>query len=118
MNDLLDGLKKLQSQTKMFDDVAELGMKNTPPGMAHWSGTGPEGTSCRECALYTFEGRYTSGSKTHPAGGLKPGRCRKYHQLMKRKGKPFVHSKPSCKHFERNPNPPMAVDEKHGLQNY
>lgn len=113
-NPLLDGLKKLQSQTQMFDPVSEAGMKTTPPGMAHWSGTGPDGKTCRECAHYTNEGRYTATSKGHATGQLKPGRCLKYQSLTKRKGAKFPFIKLACKHFQQHPNPPVAVEQKYG----
>ena len=105
-------------QTRMFDEQTEEGMRRTVPGMAHWSGTGPKGTTCRECLHYTYEGRYASNSKKHPAGGLKPGRCKKYQDLKKMKGKPFAHHKPSCRHFEPHPNPPIAVEQKYGHYGY
>ena len=107
-----------QMQTRMFDDETERGMRVTPPGMAHWSGTGPEGTTCRECNFYSYEGRYASNSKKHSAGGLKPGRCKKFKQLMNKKGATFAHSKASCRHFEVHPNPPVAVEQKYGSRGY
>lgn len=77
----------------------------TPPGMAHWSGTGPKGRSCRECVHFINEGYYAA-SNAHSANGLKPGRCRKYTALMGFNGKKFQHRTASCSHFEENSEPP------------
>ena len=109
-------------QTKMFDDETERGLRITPRGMAHWSGTGPEGKTCRECAHYTNEGRYTSSNKRHATGQLKPGLCRetmrmqKAQEMTKRSTKPpkFPWHMSACKRFEQHPNPPVAVETKYG----
>lgn len=106
--------------TRMFDKATEDGLRKTPPGMAHWAGSGPEGKTCRECLRYSDEGRYAANAKKHPAGGLKPGRCLKFQEMRKAqrekniKGDKFPHTTPACKYFEQHPNPPVAVEKKYG----
>lgn len=85
--------------TDMFDETAEKGFRKTPDGMAHWAGTGPKGRSCRECIHYDADKRYRTGM-------LRPGRCKKYGAMMRRKGPTFPHETQACKHFEANPAPP------------
>lgn len=78
----------------------------TPTGMAHWAGTGPKGTTCRECSLYVFNG-YASG-KTGKGGVLKNGPCQRYLDSMSGTPKRIPFDTPSCKYFEQNDNPPSA----------
>ena len=98
--------------TDMFDKVTEDGFRKSPPGMAHWAGTGPKGKVCRQCIHYTNEGRYSLGGK-HP-GWLKPGRCTKFGAMMRKKGPTFPIRTLACKHFEENPNPPTEQVTRRG----
>ncbi len=83
----------------------------TPPGMAHWSGTGPEATACRGCQFFMGKVRRTGIG----VGEMQPGRCRKFVALMKgalcRRSAP-VHLIPpdtaSCSHFAAKPTPKAA----------
>ena len=72
----------------------------TPPGMAHWAGTGPIGTTCRECSSWITSGRWSDAG---PGGSGEPlaGRCRAYKRLgmLKTFGPPISHATPSCKFF-------------------
>lgn len=86
--------------TSMFDQTAEDGVRETPPGMAHWAGTGPSGKSCRECGHWKTRGRYASAANRHAAGELKPSPCGKYESLMQQKGPPIEHWRRACRHFE------------------
>ena len=98
--------------TNMFDDSFENAYKSTPAGMAHLSGSGPDNRTCRECECYYFKGgkaSYYAGSNKHSANGLKPGKCRKYRELMKREGGSFPHHSRACKHFSEAEQPPVAV---------
>ena len=78
----------------------------TPPGMAHWAGSGPPGTSCRECTHWIATGKWTGEG---PGGSGEPfdARCRKYKLLgmLKKFGPPLPHQTPSCKHFEAAKKP-------------
>lgn len=124
MSDIFDLLP--DHQTKMFDEESEQGLRRTPKGMAHWSGGGPRGKTCRECQHYTNEGRYSSGSKRHAASQLKPGRCRKTAEIQKAQELTKKSTKPpvfpwyvaACKHFEQHPNPPVAVEQKYGTSRH
>lgn len=91
--------------TSMFGEW-ETAYRKTFPGQAHLAGSGPEGKTCRECRLFSNEGRYSANSAKHPPNSLKPGHCRKYTVLMKRQGAKFPHSARACRHFEQNETPP------------
>ena len=80
------------------------------PGMAHFAGTGPTGKSCRECAFYVTDGYYskTGGHR----GALKPGRCRKYREMMRGQwGEKFSYAAQACKYFEQAEKPPTAFEK-------
>ena len=94
--------------TDMFGEWDQA-YRKTHPGQAHLAGSGPESKTCRECAHFTNEGRYSANSAKHPGNGLKPGYCRKYTALMKKKGPKFPHAARACRHFEQHLNPPVAV---------
>jgi hypothetical protein len=68
----------------------------TPPGMMHWSGTGPHGTTCEGCKF--FQPRKDRETKEIS------GRCREYRRIMRgRHGSAPVMEFPpetaSCRHF-------------------
>jgi hypothetical protein len=53
--------KQMRSrQSKVWDYLTEPNpelaalVKATPPGMAHWAGTGPAGKVCRDCAAWVL----------------------------------------------------------------
>lgn len=79
----------------------------TPAGMAHWAGTGPLGTTCRECRYWAATGKWTTEAGPAGGGNPLPSRCRRYKQLgmVKVSGPPLPHDTPSCKHFEASPKP-------------
>lgn len=68
----------------------------TPAGMAHWSGTGPEGTRCVTCIKAKFNGYYAAGRRN---GSLKPIQCRDYMAKMEDAPK-FDAQKESCRFYE------------------
>lgn len=75
--------------------VLEEMRRRTPPGMAHWAGTGPEGATCRGCAHWKTTG-YLAGS-----GLLKNSPCDKYRRMMGGvDGPPIPHYAPACKWIE------------------
>jgi hypothetical protein len=75
-------------------------VKQTLPGMAHWAGTGPAGTTCEQCRFFGYSvplrngAGNTVGTKNHPKS------CHRFFELMKQHGKPLMPSTPSCRHFE------------------
>jgi len=84
----------------------------TPPGMAHWAGTGPTGATCRECSFWVRQGN--PRHKRDEAGLLQPRRCKKYtalnHGEQMLTGVPA--STPACRYFQRHYDPPPLVREK------
>ena len=64
----------------------------TVPGMAHWSGTGPEGATCGKCAFY--------GTVLNHLERLIPKRCRKYAEMVNKCGpEPIPERTLACRHF-------------------
>lgn len=62
----------------------------TPLGMAHFTGTGPAGTQCLDCAFFVVGDKMISS-----------GTCRKYMQLTRRPGIRFNGRMASCRYIER-----------------
>lgn len=83
----------------------------TPSGMAYWAGTGPIGTTCRECAFYQFNG-YKSKRGGISGGVLKLGVCNKYTLMMQSNGSKIPFETPSCKYFELNKQIPPITDPR------
>ena len=64
----------------------------TVPGMAHWSGTGPEGATCGKCTFY--------GTVLNHLERLIPKRCRKYSEMVNKCGpEPIPKITLACRHF-------------------
>ena len=89
--------------TDMYDKQSEDGFRKTPPGMAHWSGTGPEATRCWQCFYFRTYGYYSQRGKM--GGKLKPGNCRKFADLMRGQVTKFDGDVLSCRHYEPNADP-------------
>ena len=75
-------------------------IRDTPPGMAFWQGSGPTGMRCQDCAFFM-------GNRKTGALGVeivKEGRCKKYIKLVGRGGRapvfPLPAATPACKYFE------------------
>lgn len=76
--------------------------ERTPPGMAHYAGTGPAGTTCAGC------GFFMGVRRTHGigVGVLQAGRCREFMRLMRGGGTravPVFKVPPdtaSCRHYK------------------
>ncbi len=92
--------------TQMYDDVSERGFQETAPGMAHWAGSGPTGTTCRECVYFTGKTYHSKAGGFR--GGSKPAPCLKFKQLMRQKGPPVPHDSAACKYFALNELAPKA----------
>lgn len=71
------------------------------PGMAHFAGTGPKQTTCRECIFWAHD-QYDYAAKGGKLRGLiKPARCKRYQQLTGQQGAKIPDDAMSCRHFER-----------------
>jgi hypothetical protein len=78
---------------------------DTHEGMAFWSGTGPQGTTCRQCKHWSHRRRWERDKGLVP-GGPAPATCRKFRSLaMKNRGTRIPHDAPSCKYFDATENP-------------
>jgi hypothetical protein len=75
-------------------------VKQTLPGMAHWAGTGPPGTTCEQCKHFGYSAPLrnrrgkTVGAKNYPKS------CHRFFELMQQHGPPLRPSTLSCRHFE------------------
>lgn len=77
------------------DSISALA-RHTHAGQAYFAGTGPDGKTCRECALWNMNG-YKKTDKL-----LKKGSCEKGTGVV------FDHDAFACKYFSQNQNPPAA----------
>ena len=94
----------------VIDKKLEAQQRQTAPGMAHWSGSGPKDKTCRECVFWQFE-RFYSQSGKH-GGAPMPANCKKYTNLMNgKRGNKVPHHKLACKYFEQNEKPPLIRDK-------
>jgi len=80
----------------------------THDGQAHWAGTGPANKTCRECAHFCADRRYSAASVSHAKGELTPAPCRLYRRRTGRL-RNIPHRAVACKYFEQNDNPPASV---------
>ena len=90
------------------DAVADM-QRRTKPGMAFWTGTGPQGASCRECVFWGLGRKF----KRDTWGELRPRVCLKYSALMRgAKGPGVPHHMDACKYFEERSAPPEGLKER------
>jgi hypothetical protein len=75
-------------------------VKATPPGMAHWAGTGPTNTTCEQCKHYGYSAPIRNGLGDTISTVKKDKCCRKFFDLMRCHGKPLLPSTPSCRHYQ------------------
>jgi hypothetical protein len=76
-------------------DFARL-VRNTPPGMAYWAGTGPHGQTCKSCAHF---GEIPSETRT---GLVHRDRCALYQkQSDGHVGPKLPPNTPACKYFAK-----------------
>jgi hypothetical protein len=80
-------------------------IRNTRPGMAHWSGTGPVGTACSGCAFFGYEAPRRNDHGDTVGAVRKSQSCRRFFQLTGTHGPPLPPFTPSCRHFQGKPNP-------------
>ena len=76
--------------TSIFDPEVERGRRETPPGMAHWAGSGPPKTKCVDC-------RHLDLAKDSK---IEKAICLKYKKLIGRAGKKIPKWTAACKFFE------------------
>ena len=76
--------------TTMFQPKIERTRGKTPPGMAHWATTGPQGARCMDCRHFGLEKDSKIGTAI----------CLKYQKMMGRKGKKIPKQTAACKYFE------------------
>lgn len=78
------------------------------PGMAHFAGTGPNISTCRECDFWgVASGKnpvryfdYYAKGGMH-GGGIKPHPCRKFKSLTQQEGQKVPDNARACKYFEQ-----------------
>lgn len=91
---------------------ADLGQKiaQTPTGMAFWSGTGPAGSTRRECQFFDHQKSYYA-KRGMSGGGLKPAQCKKYKAMTQQSGGSIPHETRACKYFELADAVPPVVSK-------
>jgi hypothetical protein len=67
--------------------------------MAHWAGTGPEGTTCGQCKHFGYDAPVRDRAGNTMKAVRKPTSCRLYWVLMRKHGNPLPPTTDSCKHF-------------------
>jgi hypothetical protein len=87
------------------------------PGQAHFSGTGPPGRACRQCAHWAHEpGDYDS------KGYIKPVRCRQFTALTNQLGAKVPAETPACRHYAPTDLAPAPFTQpnqlKRGIQTW
>ena len=88
--------------TQPYDNEMARKIRDTPAGMAHWTGTGPKRMTCRMCIFFKFNGH-------NVAGKMKLGSCLKFKSMTGKKGKNFEHFHASCRFFNENEDPPSVL---------
>jgi hypothetical protein len=70
------------------------------PGMAHFSGTGPKGTTCGHCAYWGYK------REVGKAGAMRPvDACKLFYQFTGKHGPAIKAALPSCRYFEPTSKP-------------
>lgn len=103
----------IQQHLTSLNPEIDRAQRNTFPGQAHFGGTGPQGSVCRECNHWTGCGREAGyyAKRGMSGGGLKPRACGKFKALTHDIGPPIPFDAPACKYFELNPAPPPAFSK-------
>jgi hypothetical protein len=73
----------------------------TAPGMAHWSGTGPDGKRCKDCWFKGYH-RRTENKHGTPKTSWSAG-CEKFHKLTGQHGPNIRGDLRACKYFLGKP---------------
>ncbi len=85
----------LTSPNPELDRLAE----QTPPGMAHWSGTGPNGATCGSCRHYGFERTIQGENRDEVFVRKHRTSCAIFWRLMGRVGPGLPHDQPACRYW-------------------
>lgn len=70
-------------------------------GMAHFAGTGSDGSTCRECVHWQKLKR----AANYSFGVIKPRACAQYQRMTGRRGHLVPHDAHACKYFEAAAKP-------------
>jgi hypothetical protein len=82
--------------------------RRTFQGMAYFAGTGPQGSTCRECKFWLYLGHHYSNTSQH-VGAPKPARCEKFSEMKQGdRGAAVPHQARACKYFSPDEKPPPA----------
>lgn len=76
------------------------------PGMAHFAGTGPHGSTCRECIFWEHGPHDYRAKNGKHRGLIEPARCRKYRAITLHQGDKIPDEAAACKYFDRNETAP------------
>jgi hypothetical protein len=82
----------------VVDPVLERAEMNTAPGMAHWAGSGPEGSVCGKCRSFGYEFVKPNGDHS-----FKRSACGKFYTMTHRNGGSLDERQSGCKYFEKTP---------------
>jgi hypothetical protein len=69
-------------------------VRRTPPGMAHWAGTGPAGQTCAGCGHYGYWYETRTGKS-----GRRASACELYFRRCHTHGNTLPAATPACKYF-------------------
>ena len=82
----------------VIDPGLERAELQTAAGMAHWAGSGPEGSTCGKCRFYGYEFVKSNGDHS-----FKRSACGKFYTMTRRHGGSLEDRQMGCKYFEKNP---------------
>jgi len=90
------------------------GRDQLKPGMAYFSGTGPEGTTCGDCKFRGYRrkssaARWDATLQQHVYKTYSVNKCAKFHALTGNNGADISARYPSCKYFEEKDAAMLAV---------
>jgi hypothetical protein len=99
--------------TKPQGDELAWMQEQTRPGMAHWSGSGPKGKTCRDCMFWGVGNKF----RRDTWGELRPRQCTKFTRLSGgRRGDGVPHGCWACKYFEARPSSPEALRKREAAE--
>ncbi len=76
------------------------------PGMAHFAGTGPRGSTCRECVFWAHGPHDYRAKNGKWRGLIEAATCKKYRQITMQTGGKIPDDAAACKYFDQNATPP------------
>jgi hypothetical protein len=76
-------------------------IKQTSPGMAHWSASGPFGTCCKDCRFFGYWRTIKNSAGDSIKTIFHRSACGKFLALTGRHGPPIEPGTESCRYFER-----------------